>query len=126
MKTQNERPNLPEMPPYRLGWHRNTIQAYLMPGIKDDIGEFSEEMKKFGVMHGSHGSSEIEAREKGVTRKRDAKDAERPTETRIERQQRQKQDLLHLLSDRPLRAMYRTPASRPRSSERPMSRPPYE
>ena len=40
-------------------------------------------------MHGSHDSSEIEAREKGVTRKRDARDAERPAETRIERQQRQ-------------------------------------
>lgn len=194
MKPQNERPDLSEMPPYRLGRHWNTIQAYLIPGIEDDIGELSEEMKKFvetcelliddkmfakyrwcgngrppssrvslfkayilkamrnypytktliaavresptirrlcgwesvadipdksqfsrafkefarddvgakalaaclaenlgrnGVMHGSHDSSEIEAREKGVARKRDAKDAERPAETRIERQQRQ-------------------------------------
>ena len=48
-------PNLPEMPPYRLGEmppyrlgrHWNTIQAYLIPGIEDDIGELSEEMKKF-------------------------------------------------------------------------------
>ena len=35
------------MPPYRLGRHWNTIQAYLIPGIEDDIGELSEEMKKF-------------------------------------------------------------------------------
>ena len=47
MKAQDERPNLPEMPPYRLGRHWNTIQAYLIPGIEDDIGELSEEMKKF-------------------------------------------------------------------------------
>ena len=46
-KAQDERPNLPEMPPYRLGRHWNTIQAYLIPGIEDDIGELSEEMKKF-------------------------------------------------------------------------------
>ena len=47
MKAQDERPNRPEMPPYRLGRHWNTIQAYLIPGIEDDIGELSEEMKKF-------------------------------------------------------------------------------
>ena len=47
MKAQDERPNLPEMPPYRLGRHWNTIQVYLIPGIEDDIGELSEEMKKF-------------------------------------------------------------------------------
>ena len=47
MKTQNERPDLSEMPPYRLGRHWSTIQAYLMPSIKDDIGELSEKMKKF-------------------------------------------------------------------------------
>ena len=47
MKAQDERPYLPEMPPYRLGRHWNTIQAYLIPGIEDDIGELSEEMKKF-------------------------------------------------------------------------------
>ena len=35
------------MPPYRLGRHWNTIQTYLIPGIEDDIGELSEEMKKF-------------------------------------------------------------------------------
>jgi hypothetical protein len=46
MKAQDERPNLPEMPPYRLGRHWNTIQAYLIPGIEDDIGELSEEMKR--------------------------------------------------------------------------------
>ena len=34
------------MPPYRLGRHWNTIQAYLIPGIEDDIGELSEEMKR--------------------------------------------------------------------------------
>ena len=44
--TQNERPDLSQMPPYRLGRHWNTIQAYLIPGIEDDIGELSEEMKK--------------------------------------------------------------------------------
>ena len=38
MKAQDERPNLPEMPPYRLGRHWNTIQAYLIPGLEDDIG----------------------------------------------------------------------------------------
>ena len=194
MKAQDERPYLPEMPPYRLGRHWNTIQAYLIPGIEDDIGELSEELKKFmgicellidekmfakyrwcgngrppssrislfkayilkamrnypytktliaavresptirrlcgwesvadipdksqfsrtfkafakddmgskalaaclaenlgrnGVMHASHDSSEIEAREKGAARRMDAKDAGRPSETRIERQQRQ-------------------------------------
>ena len=47
MKAQDERPNLPEMPPYRLGRHWNTIQACLIPGIEDDIGELGEEMKKF-------------------------------------------------------------------------------
>ena len=193
MKSQSYQPDISEMPPYRLGRHWNTIQAYLIPGLEDDIGELSEELKKFmgicellidekmfakyrwcgngrppssrislfkayilkamrnypytktliaavkesptvrrlcgwesvadvpdksqfsrtfkafakddvgskalaaclaehlgrnGVMHGSHDSSEIEAREKGVTRKRDARDAERPAETRIERQQR--------------------------------------
>ena len=46
MKAQDERPNRPEMPPYRLGRHWNTIQAYLIPGIEDDIGELGEEMKK--------------------------------------------------------------------------------
>ena len=36
MKAQDERPNLPEMPPYRLGRHWNTIQACLIPGIEDE------------------------------------------------------------------------------------------
>ena len=40
-------------------------------------------------MHGSHNSSEIVAREKGATRKKDAAEAWKPAETRIERQQRQ-------------------------------------
>ena len=35
------RSGLSEMPPYRLGRHWNTIQAYLIPGIEDDIGELS-------------------------------------------------------------------------------------
>ena len=47
MKSQSNRPDISEMPPYRLGRHWNTIQAYLIPGIEDDIGELSEEMKKF-------------------------------------------------------------------------------
>ena len=47
MKAQDERPDLSEMPPYRLGRYWNTIQAYLIPGIEDDIGELSEELKKF-------------------------------------------------------------------------------
>jgi len=35
------------MPPYRLGRHWNTIQAYLIPGLEDDIGELNEELRKF-------------------------------------------------------------------------------
>lgn len=194
MKAQSELPDISEMPPYRLGRHWNTIQAYLIPGIEDDIGELGEELKKFiaicellidekmfakyrwcgngrppssrvslfkayilkamrnypytktliaavresptvrrlcgwesvadipdksqfsrtfrafarddvgsralaaclaenlgrnGVMHASHDSSEIEAREKGAPRRRGAEGAGRPAETRIERQQRQ-------------------------------------
>ena len=46
MKSQSNRPDISEMPPYRLGRHWNTIQAYLIPGIEDDIGELSEEMKR--------------------------------------------------------------------------------
>ena len=38
MKAQSERPDISEMPPYRLGRHWNTIQVYLIPGIEDDIG----------------------------------------------------------------------------------------
>ena len=47
MKSQSNRPDISEMPPYRLGRHWNTIQAYLIPGLEDDIGELSEELKKF-------------------------------------------------------------------------------
>ena len=47
MKAQSERPDISEMPPYRLGRHWNTIQAYHIPGLEDDIGELSEELKKF-------------------------------------------------------------------------------
>ena len=47
MKAQSERPDISEMPPYRLGRHWNTIQAYLIPGIEDDIGELNEEPRKF-------------------------------------------------------------------------------
>ena len=47
MKLQSNRPDISEMPPYRLGRHWNTIQAYLIPGLEDDIGELSEELKKF-------------------------------------------------------------------------------
>ena len=47
MKSQSYRPDISEMPPYRLGRHWNTIQAYLIPGLEDDIGELSEELKKF-------------------------------------------------------------------------------
>ena len=50
MKPQNERPDLSEMPPYRLGRHWNTIQAYLIPGLEDDIGELSEELKNSVVI----------------------------------------------------------------------------
>ena len=32
---------------YRLGRHWNTIQAYLIPGIEDDIGELGEDLKRF-------------------------------------------------------------------------------
>ena len=194
MKAHSGTPDISEMPTYRLGRHWNTIQAYLIPGIEDDIGKLSEEQEKFmqicellindemfakyrwcgngrpphsrvsmfkayilkamrnypytttliatiresptirrlcgwesisgiphesqfsrafrdfaeddagskalaaclaenlgrnGVMHGSHDSSEIIAREKGSTRKAVAAEAEKPAETRIERQQRQ-------------------------------------
>ena len=47
MKSQSNRPDISEMPPYRLGRHWNTILAYLIPGLEDDIGELSEEMRKF-------------------------------------------------------------------------------
>ena len=47
MKSQSNRLDISEMPPYRLGRHWNTIQAYLIPGLEDDIGELSEELKKF-------------------------------------------------------------------------------
>ena len=47
MKPQNERPDLSEMSPYRLGRHWNTIQACLVPDIEDDIGELSGELKQF-------------------------------------------------------------------------------
>ena len=47
MKSQSNRPDISEMPPYRLGRHWNTIQAYLIPGLEDDIGELSEELKNF-------------------------------------------------------------------------------
>ena len=194
MKAQSGTPDISEMPTYRLGRHWNTIQAYLIPGIEDDIGKLNEEQEKFmqicellindemfakyrwcgngrpphsrvsmfkayilkamrnypytttliaairesptirrlcgwesisgiphesqfsrafrvfaeddvgskalaaclaenlgrnGVMHGSHDSSEIVAREKGATRKAGATESEKPAETRIERQQRQ-------------------------------------
>ena len=36
-----------DCPMYRLGKHWNTIQAYLIPGIKDDIGELGEDLKRF-------------------------------------------------------------------------------
>ena len=197
MKARNGQIDFSEMPSYRLGRHWNTIQSYLIPGIEDDIGELSEELKTFmeickllidermfakhrwcgngrppssrismfkayilkamrnhpytktqisavkesptirrlcgwesvadipdksqfsrtfrefakddigskaldaclaeylgrnGIMHGSHDSSEIEAREKSVTRPKSAVESEKPSETRIERQQRQNAD----------------------------------
>ena len=49
MKAQSERPDISEMPPYRLGRHWNTIQAYLIPDIEDDIGELNEEPRKFSA-----------------------------------------------------------------------------
>ena len=97
MKSQSNRPDISEMPPYRLGRHWNTIQAYLIPGLEDDIGELSGELKQFmGICelliddkmfakyrwcgNGRPPSSRVslfkayilEAREKGVTRRRDA------------------------------------------------------
>ena len=50
MKAQSERPDISEMPPYRLGRHWNTIQAYLIPGIEDDIGEINEELRNFAEL----------------------------------------------------------------------------
>ena len=58
MKAQSEQPDISEMPPYRLGRHWNTIQAYLIPGIEDDIGELNEELRKFmekGLARRLHG-----------------------------------------------------------------------
>ncbi|MBR3222581.1 MAG: transposase [Kiritimatiellae bacterium] len=194
MKTRECVKDPEDSPMYRLGRHWNTIQAYLIPGIEDDIGELGEDLKRFtqtcellindamfakhrwcgngrpphsrvslfkayilkamrnypytttliaairespsirrlcgwesvsdiphesqfsrafrdfagddigskalagclrehlgrnGVMHASHDSSQIVAREKGATRKKDAAEAGKPAETRIERQQRQ-------------------------------------
>ena len=65
---------------------------------KDDIGSkaldacLAEYLGRNGIMHGSHDSSEIEAREKSVTRPKSAVESEKPSETRIERQQRQNAD----------------------------------
>ena len=47
MKARNGQIDFSEMAPYRLGRHWNTIQTYLIPGIEDDIGELSEELKTF-------------------------------------------------------------------------------
>ena len=47
MKARNGQIDFSEMPPYRLGRHWNTIQTYLIPGIEDDLGELSEEVKMF-------------------------------------------------------------------------------
>ena len=38
MRTNNLTKVPAEMPAYRFGLHWNTIQAYLIPGIEDDIG----------------------------------------------------------------------------------------
>ena len=47
MKTKDCSVEADEKPLYRLGRHWNTIQAYLLPGIEDDIGELGEETRKF-------------------------------------------------------------------------------
>jgi len=47
MKLSEVIKKIDEMPIYRLGNHWNTIQAYLLPGIEDDIGELSKELKSF-------------------------------------------------------------------------------
>ena len=36
-----------DCPMYRLGRHWNTIQAYLIPGIEDDIGNLGEDLMRF-------------------------------------------------------------------------------
>ena len=42
------KPNeIEDRPMYRLGRHWDTIQAYLIPGIEDDIGELGEDLKRF-------------------------------------------------------------------------------
>ena len=45
MKTKDCSVEADEKPLYRLGRHWNTIQAYLLPGIEDDIGELGEVMR---------------------------------------------------------------------------------
>ena len=47
MKTRECVKNPEDSPMYRLGRHWNTIQAYLIPGIEDDIGELGEDLKRF-------------------------------------------------------------------------------
>jgi len=56
---------------YRLGRHWNTIQAYLIPGIEDDIGELGEDLRYrrrtgvervFGMLKDSHGGSTVRVR----------------------------------------------------------------
>ena len=75
--------------------HKSQLARAFKEFAKDDIASkalaecLNENLGRNGVMHASHDSSEIEAREKGVTRKRDAKEAQSPAETRIERQQSQ-------------------------------------
>ena len=75
--------------------HKSQFSRGFKEFAKDDICSkalaecLNENLGRNGIMHASHDSSEIEAREKGVTRKRDAKEAQSPAETRIERQQSQ-------------------------------------
>ena len=75
--------------------HKSQLARAFKEFAKDDIASkalaecLNENLGRNGIMHASHDSSEIEAREKGVTRKRDAKEAQSTAETRIERLQGQ-------------------------------------
>jgi len=75
--------------------HESQFSRAFRDFAEDDIGSkalatcLAENLGRNGTLHGSHDSSEIEARETCVVRKTDTTEAERPKETRIERQQRQ-------------------------------------
>ena len=78
--------------------HESQFSRTFRDFAQDDVGSkalaacLAEHLGRNGIMHGCHDSSEIVAREKGVVRKTDNAETEKPAETRIERQQRQDED----------------------------------